>query len=272
MAWFNIFPPFKRARCWPHLGLLPPLQYQQKNKAGKHSTGSSSEHRCVCVQCRELILTQIDNPHQIVLFFFKSEVRESLLREEVERWWLLVRDRGSPVVAGEQGLGWERKGPPCSSQSADWYLLSSPLLAQSWYTATADTLPQHRLQNPSGNCHIFVPFSTDKVQETFSGPWLPTSSTDFKHRHPRSLICYCCQHHLQISFSGVCLPSFTPLESHRLPGRQNHIHIPLLHASTDSFDADHFLMGRVIDLSYILFKASNTQLLLVKLFSLFQGK
>lgn len=243
-----------------------PCSTSKKTKQ-KHSTGSSSEHRCVCVQCRELILTQIDNfPIRLFWVFFKSEVRESLLKEDVERWWLLVRDRGSPVVAGERGLGWERTGTPVAHrQQVGTY---SALL--SW--PRADTLPQHRLQNPSGNCHIVVPFSTDKVQETFSGPWLPTSSTDFKHRHPRSLICYCCQHHLQISFSGVCLPSFTPLESHRLPGRQNHIHIPLLHASTDSFDADHFLMGRVADLSYILFKASNTQLLLVKLFSLFQGK
>ena len=186
-----------------------------------------------------------------------------------------------------RGLAGRGKDPPVAlSQQIGTYpaVLSWP---------RADTLLQHHLQNPSGNCHIFVPFSTEKVQETFFGAWLPTSSTDLKHRHPRSLICYkfcpsrkmkspisklpsvgchCCQHHLQISFSGGCLPSFTPPEPHPPPGRQNHIHIPLLHASTDSFDADHFLMRRVADLTYILFKASNIQLLLVKLFSLFQGK
>lgn len=169
-------------------------------------------------------------------------------------------------------------------------VLCSPLLSQSGYTAAAPSA-KSQWQLPH-LCALRKPKkkSTEKVQKTFSGAWLPTSSTDLKHWHPRPLICYkfcprrkmkspvstvpsvgchCCQHHWQISFSGGHLPSFTPLEPRRPPGRQNHTHIPLLHASTDSFDADHFWMRRVADLSYILFKASNTQLLLVKLFSLF---
>ena len=61
----------------------PSLQYQQNHRAGKHSTGCSSEHRCVCLQCREPILTQIDKFPIRLFYFFKSEVSESLPLPEV---------------------------------------------------------------------------------------------------------------------------------------------------------------------------------------------
>lgn len=53
------------------------------NKAGTHSAGSSSEHRCVYVQWRELILTQINNFPIRLAFLIKSKVRESRLREDM---------------------------------------------------------------------------------------------------------------------------------------------------------------------------------------------
>lgn len=42
----------------------------------------------------------------------------------------------------------------------------------------------HLLQRPDGSGCVVVPLSTEKVQEIFSGAWLPAISTDLKHWPP----------------------------------------------------------------------------------------
>lgn len=59
-------------------------------------------------------------------------------------------------------------------------------------------------------------------------------------------------HPLQISFWRWHLPSFTPLGPHWPSEMQKHEHMPSPHAYAGSFDAHHFLMGRVTAISYTL--------------------
>lgn len=99
---------------------------------------------------------------------------------EVMAFW---EEMGSPVSAEERRLSWERDNSLVAprQQIGTYPDLSSPRAA---------TLLQHHLQNPRSNCHIRVPFSTDKIPEIFSEAWLLTPSTDIKHWYPRSLTCY----------------------------------------------------------------------------------
>lgn len=120
---------------------------------------------------------------------------------------------------------------------------------------------------------LWCPFQTKKVQEISSGAWLPTIATDPKRWPLRPFIYrfaqgegweaeslnrfplwvrYCSQHPLQISFWRWHLPSFTPLGPHWPSEMQKHEHMPSPHAYAGSFDAHHFLMGRVTAISYTL--------------------
>lgn len=180
-----------------------------------------------------------------------------------QRWWHLGRDRGSLVIAVEQGLIWKKKEPPCSPLTAGWYISSSPIRAPSWHTSAAPSAKSQcqlpllfALFNWEGPRNIFwawLPVPHLILSISSRHHWITAGFAKGKDEETCLWTSFCGMPLLSESFADLLfwsnLPSLTPLEPHWPPGRQNHIPIPLLHASTGSFVADSFLMRRVGGLS-----------------------